>query len=438
MSRVRALTVVLICVLATLGHARGSGVHVYLVVVDGLGGGQVDPAVMPRLSGEPAVVRTEARAVMPTRTNPNHATLLTGVYPESHGITGNGYFDRRTRRGRYLDEAALLEVETLFTVAEATRPELVTMGAFSKAKLGRLFAAVPGRQRAPDVLWTPGGAAGHLSGAASDAETMATLLEAAAAHEPDLAVVNLSEVDRTAHLDGPGATDEARRHADAAIGRLLDELRARGRWERSVVIVTSDHGFDEVAPTPARPEPRIALSRRFADAGLRGVRVVGDGGVAHVYAEAIAADAMEVGDAATALGWAAALAWRELGVAEVLARLPLSGVPSLAAAHPGWHLGHERTGDLLLVAQPGFEFVDVGDPSASRFRGNHGSPREQPVPLVVMGGALAITSAAAGNPSTADVGVAIGSLLGLRSPTRFDGRPVRAGSPFAIPLRTRP
>jgi predicted AlkP superfamily pyrophosphatase or phosphodiesterase len=47
--------------------------------------------------------------------------------------------------------------------------------------------------------------------------------------------------------------------ADAALARLVDDLRAR-RWERSVVIVTADHGMTAVAPMPARPERSCRLA----------------------------------------------------------------------------------------------------------------------------------------------------------------------------------
>src|SRR5262249_55202397 len=93
---IRAAVPLLVLCFASPVPAHGSRPPVYLVVVDGLGADGVDPVVMPRVAaiaaGESAI-RTEARAAMPTRTNPNHATLLTGLAPESHGITGNAYWD---------------------------------------------------------------------------------------------------------------------------------------------------------------------------------------------------------------------------------------------------------------------------------------------------------------------------------------------------------
>jgi arylsulfatase A-like enzyme len=435
--RVVALSLVL-----AASAGAGPRPHVYLVVIDGLGADALDAAVMPRLAAaatEAGALRTEARAVMPTRTNPNHVTLLTGLFPESHGITGNGFWDRAAGAPKALDAAGLIDAETLFTVAETTRPALRTVAAFSKAKLGGLFAAVPGRQRAPDVLWIPETAVtGHLAGLATDAETMDAFLAATARVEPDLAAINLSGVDRASHEQGPRASTTARADADREIGRLIDDLRARDRWHHAVVIVTADHGFDDVAPSAERPRPAVDLAATFAAAGVTGIHVVSDGGVAHVYADTVAADATSAGAAAPLLGWAAAAAWREPSVAEVLARLPVAGVETLADRHPDWALAHERTGELLVVANPGYAFVDATDTHSGKFLGNHGSPREMRVPLIVTGGAIAEAPRPDVPPSAADVGATIAALLGLPPPKRFAGTPLRLGRAIPLGLRDAP
>src|SRR5438094_422730 len=109
--------------------------HVYLVIVDGLAARLADAAHMPRLfaavAHEPAhsSVFRGAHAVMPARTNPNHVTLLTGAYAEAHGITGNAYWSRAPGAPpELLEDAARIEVETLFTVAETVAPSLGTLG----------------------------------------------------------------------------------------------------------------------------------------------------------------------------------------------------------------------------------------------------------------------------------------------------------------------
>src|SRR5438552_11548236 len=310
------IVVALACLLASAPSASAGTphAHVYLVIVDGLDARVGDAALRPRLfdavAHEPAhsSVFRGAHAVMPARTNPNHVTLLTGAYADAHGITGNTYWSRTPAAPPgMLEDAALIEVETLFTVAETTAPSLVTLGVVGKPKLASLFAAVPGRQRAPDVLWSPERLPPErreaVSGYSPDGETIGAVLALAADAEPDLAVMNLCDVDGAGHVHGPGSADYARAvgAADAAIARLLDDLHARGRWARSVVIVTADHGMSAVRPTPERPRPVLALAPVLREAGVGGVTLVGDGGVEHVYAERVATRATTVGDAAETL-----------------------------------------------------------------------------------------------------------------------------------------
>ena len=439
----RGLTCVL-AVLLVIGTARAERPHVYLIVVDGLDARFATPVRMPRLFD---LAVPAAHAVMPTRTNPNHVSLLTGAYASAHGITGNAHWRRMPEApAEKLDDPALIEVETLFTVASETAPELETVGVFGKPKVAHLFAAVAGRQRAPDVLWSAEQAspAGRdpTTGYSFDSATIGALLLAAADREPNLAVVNLSDVDRAAHGHGPDSEECGRAiaGADAAIGRLVDQLRALGRWDRSVLIVTADHGFTDLAPTAERPYPVISFGRDLLRAEVTGIHVVADGGIEHVYADGLAADASEVGDAAARLARVAEVAHGVPGITEVLARLPVAGVPSLETLHADWHLGHPRSGELLLVAAPGYAFLDPFDQVDACLRGNHGGPGEATVPLVVSGGSERLTRAPAGTPppSAVDVAPTIATLLGLRPPRRVDGTPVAAdetGHAIAAVLR---
>jgi hypothetical protein len=403
--------------------------HVYLVVLDGLGAPRATRERVPVLFGEGAL-RIEGRAVMPTRTNPNHASLMTGVYPGAHGVTGNGYWSRNPDDGPApLEGAGLLDVETLFTVAERETPELVTVGVFSKPKLRLLFAASGDRQKGPDVAWTPepGREGTDPEGYAPDAAVLDALLALTETREPDLAFVNLGDVDRTAHARGPEhaeAIDAVERAGDS-IEHIIASLRERGRWERSILIVTADHGFDAVAPTRERPQPAVDPQGAFAGMSPGAGMAVADGGVAHLYATAVSAEAAAYEPAAKGtLERAAAAATKMAGVANVYTRLPLDGVPFLPAE---WHLEHERVGDLLLIAADGHQFLGFAHGGGGGLPGNHGGPSEIPVPVVVFGGHEAIATLDATRGSTAaDVGATVAALLGLRDVRRVDGTPVPA------------
>jgi arylsulfatase A-like enzyme len=109
----------------------------------------------------------------------------------------------------------------------------------------------------------------------------------------------------------------------------------------------------------------------------------------------------------------------------VLARLPGSETPALDAMHADWHLGHQRTGELLLVAAPGYQFANAADPALP---GNHGRPEDTDVPLFVTGGSPAIVGVKkdAEPPALVDLAPTIATLLGLRLPRRVDGTAVPA------------
>ena len=328
---------------------------------------------------------------MPTRTNPNHATLLTGVLPRRTESPGNAYWSRKTRTARATRRSrACSTSRPCFTVAESARPELVTLAAFSKAKLGHMFSAVEGRQRRPDVLWAPAEASSDTSSASrTTARRWRPSSRASAAQEPDLAVVNLSEVDRAAHGGGKDATADARRHADAAIGRLVADLRASGRWKRSILIVTAG--------------PRLRRRRRRPPSGpmpiviaFRCVRARGPSGSARRRRRRRCArvrrrrcrptrraPAMRVGSSgrrrrSPGARLASRRSWRALAV---------PGVPLLGRVHPEWGLAHERAGDLLRRRAPGYQLRRSARSHHRTLSRQPRQPREQPIALVIAGGA---------------------------------------------------
>lgn len=396
--------------------------HVYVVIVDGLRPGAVTADRMPGLYGErprARLFRRDARAVLPTRTNPNHVTLLTGVRPAAHGITGNVYWKTGGHDGlAKLDEPGAIEVETVFTVIRRARPGARTLGVFAKPKLGRLFAAVPGRQSGPGVLWSglqaSAGARDPASGYASDRATMNALLEGMAHEEPDLAVVGLADVDRIGHSKGPDSPEyaDAVALADHEIRRLVDVVRAPGRWERSVIVVTADHGFSTVHSS-------LDVAGMLARADVTGVHVASDGGLAHLYAQEGTGGQMQLARAVQAL-------LASPGIEAVILRRPVTTLPGLPLLGPRWQLDHPRAGDAIVIAAAGIQLIDDLQGVEAGFRGNHGGSHEQEVPLVVLGGytGLADVPASSDAPDAADVGTTVAALLDLPSPRRFDGKPI--------------
>ena len=56
---------------------------------------------------------TTAKGAMPSFTNPNNVSIITGVPPSVHGIAGNYFLDRRTKEERMIKDDSLLRGSTI-------------------------------------------------------------------------------------------------------------------------------------------------------------------------------------------------------------------------------------------------------------------------------------------------------------------------------------
>jgi hypothetical protein len=412
---------------------------VIVALMDGLDPEAISPELTPALWAlrtDPAARTTviaDGRAVMPSVTNTNHASILTGAYAEAHGITGNYCWKRGSASPRdSLDRPDQLEAQTIFTLAERRRPELVTALVAGKAKIARLFGA-GGSQRPPDHVWSDAELTDEPKNGrfGSDPRTIEQALHVVGRSDPDFLFVSLSEVDLLSHAFGPESLEVRRGvlEADRAIGRLVRLLVSTGRWSRTVLIVTADHSFRSLVRGRENTVPPVFLTRELARAGLgEDVVAVSDGAFGHLYlrgldpsAESLSAEQRE------RLRAAAAMAAGLPDVEEVVSRVPGIGAPTLAEAHPEWRLDHSRAGELLVVARPGHHFVDPFRARAVSLLGQHGSPAEQPIPILVTGGYPLLrghdqsTRAGADN---ADLGATVLTLLGLGEPRFVSGEPI--------------
>lgn len=418
---------------ARLERAAAAPRHVVLIVVDGLDAREVDAEHTPTLAhywqASAWCPGARGRAAMPARTNVNHATLLTGVHPEIHGVTGNAFWDRTREPPRKLGAAADLLTETLFTVAARTRPALRTAAAVGKGKLALMFAASASGQAAPGATWSPGKAPSAdrdpVTSYAYDAATLRGARTIFEGDPVDFMVVNLADVDRVSHGAGPRSTEAVgtRWATDGLIGDFLLFLLGREEWGQTTVVITADHGFDTIS------HPPIDFAALARGAGIGGLVSVGDGGVGHVYVRDPASS-----PPVPLLAAARRLALATPGIVEALYLRENGGdggtVHTLAAVHPGWHLAHERSGDLLLVGGAGYVLTNA-DRDEARLRGNHGGPTDLDVPVIVVQGSVVRDDSAPAGEScedltAADLGRSLIACLGLRDVERLDGAAIPA------------
>src|SRR5213595_1021053 len=85
-----------------------------------------------------------ADAVMPTFTNPNNVSIVTGAPPAVHGIAGNYCLDRETGREIMMTDPALMRSETILALMAASGVKTAAITAKDKLRrlLGRNLASI--------------------------------------------------------------------------------------------------------------------------------------------------------------------------------------------------------------------------------------------------------------------------------------------------------
>ena len=90
--------------------------RVLMFLLDGFDPGYVQPARMPRLAAlmKAGASTLDGRGVLPSLTNVNHISLLTGTYPARHGLSTNFYYDRATRTDVFMEQVSFVQEPLVF------------------------------------------------------------------------------------------------------------------------------------------------------------------------------------------------------------------------------------------------------------------------------------------------------------------------------------
>src|SRR3990172_1684332 len=86
-------------------------------------------------------------AVVPSFTNPNNLSIVTGVPPSVHGICGNYFYDRESNAEVMMNDPKFLRVDTIFKAFQDAGARVTTITAKDKlrALLGKGLVLGPGK-----------------------------------------------------------------------------------------------------------------------------------------------------------------------------------------------------------------------------------------------------------------------------------------------------
>lgn len=211
--------------------AQVAGVeHVLIVGFDGLSPRGIEAAATPRMDALIAAGAHTytARAVMPTESAPNWASMIMGAGPEQHGVLKNGWPVPFARLKPSVEGPQGI-FPTIFSILREQRPASRISVIYDWDGFGMLLQ----RKMVDDFI------NGNL-----EDDTTAQAVSVIVAQKPTLTFVHLDHIDHALH--GVGFMTEpylaAVAKGDMLLGQLLDALQTAGISETTAIIITSDHG----------------------------------------------------------------------------------------------------------------------------------------------------------------------------------------------------
>lgn len=216
---------------------------VILISIDGLRADYITPEDTPHLHqlADRGVHAEYLEPIFPSKTFPNHYSIITGLYPVKHGIINNSMYDAELGTFRLSDRSAITKSGWW-----GGEPLWVTV-----QKHGYTSAT---------YFW-PGSDADSIQGAQPtywmeydddlphDVRIDSVMAAVGRTPRPALITTYFSSVDTQGHRFGPNSeeTREALREVDQRIGDLIRRLEETGVYDEINIVVLGDHGMAETS-----------------------------------------------------------------------------------------------------------------------------------------------------------------------------------------------
>jgi phosphonoacetate hydrolase len=316
----------------------------------------------------------EGDCVVPSFTNPNNLSIVTGVPPSVHGICGNYFYDREAGAEVMMNDPKYLRAGTILAAFAAAGAKVAVVTAKDKlrALLGKDLAGTCfSAEKADDAtLELVGKPRPSVYSADLSEFVFAAGVKLMQTRRPDL--MYLSTTDYVQHKAAPGS--KAANDFYAMMDRYLGQLDALG----ATLALTADHGMNDKFGADGKPNAiylQDVLDEWLGQGAARVILPITDPYVVHhgalgSFATVYLPEGAEAG----------ATIRRLAGIAGV--QLALSN----AEACGRFELPPERLGDVIVISEKN---VVLGSSKARHDLSgldaplrSHGGVSEQPVPLL--------------------------------------------------------
>ena len=215
----------------------------------------IDAGLAPNFARLMKITNLTALSAMPSFTNPNNMSIITGRPPAVHGIAGNYFYDRAAGKEVMMNDASFLRAPTIMKAFHDAGAKVAVVTAKDKlrAMLGKDLDMSTGRAIAfssekadqatvqangiGDVLKRIGKPLPEVYSSDLSEFVMAAGVSILKKERPDL--MYLSTTDYVQHKAAPGS--EFANAFYAMMDRYVGELDAAG----AVLVLTADHGMND-------------------------------------------------------------------------------------------------------------------------------------------------------------------------------------------------
>jgi phosphonoacetate hydrolase len=191
----------------------------------------------------------EADCVVPSFTNPNNLSIVTGVSPAVHGICGNYFYDREADAEVMMNDPKYLRVGTILAAFAKAGASVAVVTAKDKLRTllgkdldGTCFSAEKADQAIQALVGMP---LPSVYSAALSEFVFAAGVKLLQGRKPDL--IYLSTTDYVQHKAAPGSA--AANEFYAMMDRYLAQLDALG----ATLALTADHGMNDKFGADGQP-----------------------------------------------------------------------------------------------------------------------------------------------------------------------------------------
>ena len=204
--------------------------HMIVIGIDGLSVDGLTKADTPalRMLMKQGAYSLKARAVMPTSSSPNWASMIMGAGPELHGVTSNDWMpDKFDVPPKVVGSGGIFP--TIFGVMREQRPQFNIAVFHDWKDFGRLLET-----NAPNQLK-------HVKDAI---ETAAEGIKYWQQHQPQFLFLHFDGVDHAGHSFGWTSRQYYKEveMVDSLVAAVMDAISTSGKSNETVVLVTADHG----------------------------------------------------------------------------------------------------------------------------------------------------------------------------------------------------